>query len=117
MAELTRGTRHTIFMILGLLTGGATVWLLMAFMLSPNEDDFRVRAAGHYAQQMSHYGVGHLASFRDCSLEDPDPFQRLRGINWIGECTTSARGTGYVYEVQLDGWARHKGENFRVLAP
>ena len=103
--------------MIGLFVGGATVWGVFALVLGPTDDDFRVRAAGHYAQQMSQFGVGALASYHDCTLELPDPFQRLRGISWIGECTTSARGTGYVYEVQLDVWARHQGEDFRVFAP
>lgn len=108
---------YLLYLIAGVFLGGATIWLVFALTLSPSEDDFRIRASGHYAQQMSHYGVGRLASFRDCHLEDPDPYERLRGINWVGACTTSARGTGYVYRVQLDTWARHRGEEFRVLAP
>lgn len=117
MAKTHLTLRHVLFGFMGLIIGAGAVWLGFALTLAPSEEDFRVRASGHYAQQMSHYGVGRLASFRDCHLFDPDPFERLRGINWVAECTTSSKGTGYVYRVQLDNWARHRGEEFRVLAP
>lgn len=110
-------TRYFLSLLTGLVLGGFTVWGVFAFTLAPNDADFRIRAVGHYAEQLSLYGIGSLASFKDCKLEEPDPFQRLRGVNWIGACSTSARGTGYVYTVQLDNWARHSGDDFRVLAP
>jgi hypothetical protein len=117
MAQQRRITRHLVSILFGLAIGGATVWGVFMFALRPSEHEYRIRTAGHYAQQMSYYGVGRLASFKDCTLEPPEAIERLRGINWVGTCTTSARGTGYVYAVRLDSWARHKGAEFRVLAP
>lgn len=110
-------TRHLLSTLIGMAVGAATVWAVYTFTLGPSEEDFRIRVAGHYAQQMSHYGVGMLASYKDCALEAPDPFDRVRGVSWVGECSTSARGTGYVYEVHLDSWARYRGDALRVLAP
>lgn len=117
MSAFARTTTHLVSILIGLAVGGATIWSVFKLTLTPSEHDFQVRAAGHYAQQMSHSGVGRLASFRDCALEPPDPYQRLSGITWIGSCTTSARGTGYIYEVRLDAWARSRGAEFRVVPP
>lgn len=110
-------TGHVVSVLVGMIVGAVTVWAVYTLTLGPSEEDFRIRVAGHYSQQMSLYGVGMLAAYGDCSLQQPEPVERLRGIGWVGECTTSARGTGYVYEVRLDSWARHRGDALRVMVP